>query len=97
MPTSDILFQRARTILEARAAAPAAHGDTLVGLSGADGVVQVRVALHSWEQLVQSSAELVELGFAARTRTAQERAECFAAVFQADPALSVISRPSKLE
>jgi hypothetical protein len=92
---SDPLLLRARGILEQRAAAPG-DDEILIGLSGVNGVLQARVLLRSWEQMVRCSADLVELGFAARQRNAQERDEGFAAVFQQDPELLLITRPSKL-
>jgi hypothetical protein len=91
----DSLLQRARAIVE-RHSVSSGDAEILVGLCSPDGGVRVRAVLRDWAHLAQCSADLIELGIAARARTAQERAEGFAAVFQQDPELSMITRPSRL-
>jgi hypothetical protein len=91
----DALLQRARAIVE-RHSASSGDAEILVALSSLGGAVRMRAVLRDWAHLAQCSADLIELGFAARSRTAQERAEGFAAVFQQDPELSLITRASPL-
>jgi hypothetical protein len=91
----DPLLQRARAIVELHSAS-SGDAEILVGLCSAAGSMRARAVLRDWAHLAQCSADLVGLGFAARARTAQERAEGFAAVFQQDPELSPITRPSPL-
>jgi hypothetical protein len=93
--TDDSLLQRARAIVE-RHSASSGDAEILAALCSPDGSVRVRAVLRDWAHLAQCSADLIELGFAARTRTKQERAAGFAAVFQQDPELSLITRAAKL-